>query len=506
MKNSSLGFKSDMNKHKIIIDIDKKYKSNQEVLRELNESKLQGPIVLIDPTFKQRNALAGLSLDTLSKFQKVCKDFLKNPDNSFFEKKDIGEELKRKYKDKLKIIKIKTNKQPGDIAGTKSKKFFEFFIYKLKREFGIKLAEFDYNEKQNIANFYFIVNKKSDEIIKGPKVTDVHNLTKFKKKHKKAFIKNHIAHAKINHDLSFEKFMEIFNNLVGQSFNQVNSFIIQYGPGVAFSLALPAKARSRALATHRDRALAIVLRGTVVAATIKGTNAEEPAVLMTQWENVRVTLQADGQSFASVDGVHIEPDEHFLGPQPGDIKPDDDELTLEPPETGPVPPVADMEGEDFDGILVYADWELGQSGWYARMIGQSQAALPYSGGAAVLCHSIAKGKTLIKALADPLPPGRYEIEIDASYHRTRIDDNIVSIRLGDVSHAFSWFLPPNFFPDPGSESGVVRGPVFVLDTPARELAITPLQFGGGCLSEIPAFPERFIMIDRVVVHRIATEQ
>ncbi|MFC1632111.1 mechanosensitive ion channel domain-containing protein [Candidatus Omnitrophota bacterium] len=34
------------------------------------------------------------------------------------------------------------------------------------------------------------------------------------------------------------KFMEIFNNLVGQSFNQVNSFIIQYGPGVAFSLAL----------------------------------------------------------------------------------------------------------------------------------------------------------------------------------------------------------------------------------------------------------------------------
>ncbi len=34
------------------------------------------------------------------------------------------------------------------------------------------------------------------------------------------------------------KFMEIFNNLVVQSFSQVSSFIAQYGPGVAFALAL----------------------------------------------------------------------------------------------------------------------------------------------------------------------------------------------------------------------------------------------------------------------------
>lgn len=35
-----------------------------------------------------------------------------------------------------------------------------------------------------------------------------------------------------------DKFGEIFNNLVIQSFNQVYNFIAQYGPGVAFSLAL----------------------------------------------------------------------------------------------------------------------------------------------------------------------------------------------------------------------------------------------------------------------------
>ncbi|MFC1590254.1 mechanosensitive ion channel domain-containing protein [Candidatus Omnitrophota bacterium] len=35
-----------------------------------------------------------------------------------------------------------------------------------------------------------------------------------------------------------DKFWEIFNNLVVQSFNQIYGFIVQYGPGIAFSLAL----------------------------------------------------------------------------------------------------------------------------------------------------------------------------------------------------------------------------------------------------------------------------
>ncbi|UCB56455.1 MAG: mechanosensitive ion channel [Candidatus Omnitrophota bacterium] len=34
------------------------------------------------------------------------------------------------------------------------------------------------------------------------------------------------------------RFVEIFNNLVVQSFSQVNNFISQYGPGIAFSLSL----------------------------------------------------------------------------------------------------------------------------------------------------------------------------------------------------------------------------------------------------------------------------
>ena len=193
-----------------VIDSEKKYKNKQEALRELNESRLQSPIILIDPTFKQRNALAGLSRETLDKFKENSKKFLKNPDRKFFEQINIKQRLERKYKDNLIKVLIKTNKQPGDISGTKSKKFFDFFVYSLEKEFKIKVKEFEYKEEKNISYFYFIIDKKKDEVIRGPNVTDVHNLTRFKKKHKHAFIKNHIAHAKIKHELDFNKWFKKF--------------------------------------------------------------------------------------------------------------------------------------------------------------------------------------------------------------------------------------------------------------------------------------------------------
>ncbi len=197
-------------KNKIIIDSAGFYKNKNEVLRELNKSKLDSPIIVIDPTFKERNALASLRNKTFLKFKSACLDFLRNPNAKFFEKKDIGEVLKKKYKEKLKRVSVKTTKQKGDIAGSKSEKFFRFFVHKLAREFKIKKSEFNYNEEKNIAYFYFVLDKKKDEIVKGPHVTKVEDLTGFKKKHKKAFIKNHFAYVQVQHNLSFEKFFNMF--------------------------------------------------------------------------------------------------------------------------------------------------------------------------------------------------------------------------------------------------------------------------------------------------------
>jgi len=207
---------------KIIIDASKFYKK-QNILNELNESKLNSPIVLIDPTYKQRNALAGLSKETFDKFRQVSKSFLKHPSNSFFIQKDIKEELMKKHEKNLRIISIKTNKQAGDIAGTKSKKFLGFLIFKIKREFEINLTEFDYNQKNNLAEFYFILGKKQDELIKGPFVNDKKNFKRFKQVHKKSMIiKGKSVYTKIKHNLSFEQWFKLFVKKEKNIFKQMS--------------------------------------------------------------------------------------------------------------------------------------------------------------------------------------------------------------------------------------------------------------------------------------------
>jgi len=144
---------SSKKEEKIIIDDSKFYKKNRALV-ELNESKLISPIILIDPTFKERNALSSLSEETFSKFRKTCELFLDNPNNEFFRKKNILEGFKD-FKS-LRIVSVITNKQKGDISGTKSKKFFGFFIYQLKREFVVKklLYEMEKNIKYNESTLF----------------------------------------------------------------------------------------------------------------------------------------------------------------------------------------------------------------------------------------------------------------------------------------------------------------------------------------------------------------
>ena len=193
---------------KIIIDTEKLYKNKKEILLELNESKLQSPIVLIDPTFKERNALSGLGKETFDKFKKSCSQFLKKPDESFFVKKNVSEEFK-KYKGVKKIL-IKTTKQAGDIAGTKSKKFFRFFIAETKREFEIEKTGFEYDENKNVSYGYLILKVKREEVVKGPEINRIEHLKRFKERHPDAFVKKGTAYAKVSHNMNFEDFLKGF--------------------------------------------------------------------------------------------------------------------------------------------------------------------------------------------------------------------------------------------------------------------------------------------------------
>jgi len=194
-------------KDRIILDPEKFYKNKQEILENLNEAKLQSPIILVDPTYKSRNALAALSQETFIKFKETCIKFLEKPSEKFFEKKEFDEKSFRKIKGEFAMLEIKTNKQAGDIAGSKLLKFAKLLENEASKYFEIKSKYFEYNDAQ-AAFLYLIIKKKQDRIISGPPICHLLNLTKFKSAHKSVFIKQGRSFAREKISFNFQGFLK----------------------------------------------------------------------------------------------------------------------------------------------------------------------------------------------------------------------------------------------------------------------------------------------------------
>lgn len=194
-----------------IIDIEKQYSSDKQVFQNLNSSKLKSKIILIDPTFKERNALASLSENTFKKTKIACANFLKNPSLEFFMKKQKKEIFANK-KNLITLI-IKTTKQSGDISGSKIRKFYGFFINELKLKSDILLSDFDYSPNENTGFLFLVIKPKKQIKISGPPITLKDSLYNFKKQHKRIIIKNKKSYAIINQNLSSKEIVkEILNS------------------------------------------------------------------------------------------------------------------------------------------------------------------------------------------------------------------------------------------------------------------------------------------------------
>ncbi len=189
-------------KEQAVIDSSKHYKNKKQVMLEMNEAKLLSPIILVDPTFKERNALAGLSSETFARFQKVCREFLRKPRKSFFE---AGKINKENYN---LILRAGTNRQAGDIAGSKLLKFQGLLREELEKRFDVSKTEFEYNEKKE-AKLYFRLKPKKEIIIAGPPVNSRENAAHFRKKHKHIFKKNSRIYAR-EKGISIREFLNIF--------------------------------------------------------------------------------------------------------------------------------------------------------------------------------------------------------------------------------------------------------------------------------------------------------
>ena len=196
---------------KEIIDIEKLYKNKYEVSINLNSAKMSSPIVLIDPTYKERNALAALSQEKFNGFRGTCINFLKKPSLRGFEIQKIELEKVRKKADKNKLefieLKAETDKQEGDIAGSKLVKFYNHLSEEIKKFYEIKDKDFEYDGKKS-AEFFFVVKNRGEILFEGPQIKDKNSVIKFRKKHKKTFVKKGRIYCKEKFTDKVEKFVK----------------------------------------------------------------------------------------------------------------------------------------------------------------------------------------------------------------------------------------------------------------------------------------------------------
>ncbi|MBU0906685.1 MAG: nucleotidyltransferase domain-containing protein [Nanoarchaeota archaeon] len=197
---------------RIVIDLGKFYKKKNEVFFELNESKLHSPVVLIDPTWKERNVLASLSLETFKKFQGVAAAFLKKPSEEFFYKKEFDESELKRNKGEFVHLELETNRQEGDIAGTKMKKFSRLLEELLKEYFEILDREFVYSGEGNKADVYFKLISKKKVIKKGPPLEKKKDASKFIRAHKSVSKRAGFVYAIVKIDFDGKEFLRRWNS------------------------------------------------------------------------------------------------------------------------------------------------------------------------------------------------------------------------------------------------------------------------------------------------------
>ena len=181
---------------RVIIDIESHLK---DPLKELDQSKLVSPLIIVDPIQPDRNAAAALSKEKFELFKQKAREFIRVPKESFFKINKLNETtLKKKAGNNLLfIINIMPVVGKKDVVGAKVLKCFEHIETHIKKnDFNIIDCNWEFNEKKSL--LYFIIKNETlsnKVIVRGPPVNVKNNAYMFKKKHPKAFVKEERLYA-----------------------------------------------------------------------------------------------------------------------------------------------------------------------------------------------------------------------------------------------------------------------------------------------------------------------
>ena len=191
----------------VIIDLEKKLK---DPMMELDKAKISGPMIIVDPVQENRNAAAALNFECYETFLECASNFLKAPNEKFFEFKPAKDLILEEYK-KGSIIEFNLEPLSGseDIAGAKILKIIEFFKREItQHDFNIKNIKWDFGKPSKA--YFLIENEHVEEtkIVKGPPKNMSKHCESFKEKHDEIIEKNGFLYAKIK-----RKFTDI-NSLI----------------------------------------------------------------------------------------------------------------------------------------------------------------------------------------------------------------------------------------------------------------------------------------------------
>jgi len=178
-------------KGQTIIDTEKRYKTSKQALHHLNTSKTRGPLIIIDPVQKERNAASAVTLEKVILLQQAAKKYLKKPSVEHFKEHHLTLDELRKKKNCF-IIEARPVVGKRDVVGSKLLKLHTCFSKALD-DFGITSSGWEWNGKEKSTALYWYCLKKKELAATydraGPPVKLKKAVIEFKKKHKKTVVK-----------------------------------------------------------------------------------------------------------------------------------------------------------------------------------------------------------------------------------------------------------------------------------------------------------------------------
>src|SRR3989344_3935006 len=207
-------------KEKEVVDPSKFYPTQEMALFHINTSKLQSPLIVVDPVDKTRNAAAALSMEKLLLFKELAKKYLHKPAEEFFVKEKITfNSLQQKYNSKGTLVFVIVIPSEGkeDVVGAKLLKVFGFLRERLQA-FDVTQGGWVWDKEQE-AMFYFVVKKKElpeFEIRVGPPLKMKEFVADFKKKNKNTFVDGGRIKAKVK--VEYPKLNDFVKALVKEEY------------------------------------------------------------------------------------------------------------------------------------------------------------------------------------------------------------------------------------------------------------------------------------------------